>query len=103
MKRMIKSETTELVNQIAQNTGQNPLVKRPRDDYHQYMTDHGDVITKVNTDKVKATGRQYSRKDGSPGKRTITIMEPDPVKPVIFDDDIVDRTSYDIYDPEINL
>lgn len=37
----------------------------------------GDIVTKVKAKKAKVTHRQYMKKDGTPGKQTITFMQPD--------------------------
>ena len=67
----------ELANRISQGAVKNPLIKHPGDKVTQYMTDHQDIITKAETQEFKATHRQYTKKDGTPGKQTITLMQPD--------------------------
>ena len=55
----------------------NKNLKKPGDKVSQEITATGDIITKVNTEEKKATHRQYVKKDGTLGKQTITIMQPD--------------------------
>lgn len=52
-----------------------PLVKEPGDTVTQRKMPGGDVITKIDTANLNATHRQYYNKDGTPGKKTITLME----------------------------
>lgn len=66
-----------LVTQINQGAERNSLLREPGDKVTQYMTDSRNVITKAETKNFKATHRQYAKKDGTPGKQTITIMQPD--------------------------
>ena len=66
-----------LVAQINQGAVRNSLVQEPGDMVTQYMTNNRNVITKADTSIFKATHRQYTKKDGTPGKQTITIMQPD--------------------------
>lgn len=54
-----------------------PLIKSPGDKITEEMKPHGNIITRVDTKEFKAVGRQYTKKDGTPGKKTITFMELD--------------------------
>lgn len=94
MKRLIKSEQNELIKQIAKSTAPNPLVVSSGGEILQRKENGGDIITKIRTNDVKATGRQYMHKDGTPGKRTITFMEPD------VDQELIDDV---VFDPEFDL
>lgn len=55
----------------------NENLKEPGDKLTQEIKPGGDVITKLNTKEKKATHRQYKKKDGTLGKQTIIIMQPD--------------------------
>ena len=64
----------------AQNSSivsRNENIKYPGDRLTQEMTPSGDIVTRLDTKEKKATHRQYMKKDGTPGKQTITIMQPD--------------------------
>ncbi|WP_303840319.1 hypothetical protein [Selenomonas ruminantium] len=51
------------------------IIKAPGDKMTKEMKPCGDIVTKVNTKERKAVLRQYMKKDGTPGKRTLTFME----------------------------
>ncbi len=56
---------------------QNPYLQEPGDTFIQKITPKGDIISKLDTKKAKMTHRQYVKKDGSKGKQTLTLMQPD--------------------------
>ena len=47
----------------------------PGDKITREMKPGGDIVTKIKTKKHRATLREYMKKDGKPGKKTIVIME----------------------------
>lgn len=53
----------------------NENIKYPGDIMIQEMKPCGDIVTKLNTKERRATLRQYMKKNGKPGKKTIVIME----------------------------
>ena len=55
----------------------NANLKHPGDKITQKVTPKGDIVTKLDTKEKKATHRRYMKKDGTPGKQTIIIMQPD--------------------------
>ena len=67
----------EIVKQINTVSKPGSLIKVPGDSVTQYMTDNRNIITKADTQDLKFTHRQYMKKDGTPGKQTITFMQPD--------------------------
>lgn len=55
----------------------NENIKYPGDKITQEMMPCGDIVTRLDTKERKATHRQYTKKDGTPGKQTLTLMQPD--------------------------
>ena len=55
----------------------NKNLKYPGDKIIQEKMPNGDIVTRLNTKKKKATHRQYIKKDGTPGKQTMIIMQSD--------------------------
>lgn len=62
-------------NNILKQLGQH--VQKPGDTITQEVKPHGNVVTKLNSEQSKVTHRQYKKKDGTLGKQTLTIMQPD--------------------------
>lgn len=56
---------------------QNPYLQEPGDTFIQKISPKGDIISKLNTKKVKMTHRQYGKKGGKKGKQTLILMQPD--------------------------
>ncbi len=51
-------------------------LKRPNDRAETYITPSGNnVITKIHTSEIEATLREYYKKDGTPGKKTLLFKE----------------------------
>ena len=60
-------------NEIAKSQ----YVQQPGDKVSQEMMPCGDVVTRLDTQQIKATVRQYMKKDGALGKKTMILMQPD--------------------------
>lgn len=75
-------EKSEIIPNNTNNIGDmfdrnNDIIKHPGDKITQEKMPGGDIITRIDTKEKKATHRQYMKKDGKPGRQTITIMQPD--------------------------
>lgn len=64
-----------MIKNIEDIISPNPLIKNSGDKLEQYKTLKGDVITKVDTEEINITHRQYNKKDGTQGKQTITFKQ----------------------------
>lgn len=53
----------------------NNILKCPGDTRLDYVTPKGDYISQIHTKDINATFRQYNKKDGTPGKKTITFKQ----------------------------
>ena len=76
MSELHKDETTSLV--LIQDTSTitaSPLIKQPGDSIEQHMSPKGDVITRVKTEGLNATHRQYNKKDGTKGKQVLILKQ----------------------------
>ncbi len=52
------------------------LLKHPNDKISVHITPSGSsTITKIETSELNATLREYYKKDGTPGKKTLTLKE----------------------------
>lgn len=71
---MISNNTNNIGNIFERN---NDIIKHSGDKITQEKMPGGDIITRIDTKEKKATHRQYTTKDGKPGRQTITIMQPD--------------------------
>lgn len=69
-------KNTEIIPLNDENAG-NEFIKYPGDKMTKIMTPCGNIVTRLDTKERKATHRQYMKKDGTPGKQTITIMQLD--------------------------
>ena len=56
--------------------GSNNILRHPGDTRIDYVTPKGDFVSKIHTKDINATFRQYNKKDGTPGKKTITFKQP---------------------------
>ena len=59
------------------DTEMDHYLQKPGDKITKEVKPSGDIITKVDTEQIKFTRRQYTKKDGTRGKQTVTLMQPD--------------------------
>ena len=65
-----------IINKFPIPSQKKDLIKNPNDHVERYMTPQGkEIVTKVDTQEMNATHRQYLKKDGTPGKQTLTFKE----------------------------
>ncbi len=74
MSELIPGNTNDLVSTVS--SGLSQYIQQPGDKLTQEMKPGGDIVTKLDAQQGKVTHRQYMKKDGTPGKQTITIMQP---------------------------
>ena len=67
----------EIIKRQSDEITKNPYIQQPGDMMIQEMKPYGDIITKLDTKERKATHRQYTKKDGTPGKQVVIVMQPD--------------------------
>ena len=72
---LVPRNTNDLVSTIG--SGLSKFIQNPGDTLTQEMKPGGDIVTKLDAQQGKVTHRQYMKKDGTPGKQIITIMQPD--------------------------
>ena len=71
---MKRNEVISTINRIV---GRNAYIQQPGDRVTQEMMPGGDIVTRWDTKARKATHRQYMKKDGTPGRQTMILMQPD--------------------------
>lgn len=64
-------------NELSTNTHTNPYIKEAGDKITQEKMPCGDVMTRYDTKELNATERQYMKKDGTPGKKTLILKQID--------------------------
>lgn len=66
----------ELVTQNVSDMDTHPAIQQPGDKITQEMMPGGDVITRIATEEKNMTLRQYMKKDGTEGRKVLTIKQP---------------------------